>query len=263
MIAIISVLAAFLLPTVQNAMAQARLMACKTNLRAQYLGHAQYWIDNRDACVMPAYGTVPATWVYFSAAYSKSPNSPVNLGVLFQQRYLDGVQQAYCPDSTATAALQGDLRRLQEIADTGTVSTAGNYQCSYVTQAPNGDAGGYAWRKHSRIFDWHYSTGTVQGNMPGEELYYSIAPLSSTSPRRFLRSPRYLAYCALPREWHAPWNVPTFSTHGREAFNMLWFDGVLSSVHTLPDDPAYWLPSGHWYYRDTLLNQQYPDYVAP
>jgi prepilin-type N-terminal cleavage/methylation domain-containing protein/prepilin-type processing-associated H-X9-DG protein len=101
-IAIIAMLVALLLPTLGRAMAQARLVACKSNMRQVLAAHATYAADYKDA-KPPLFLKVPPEqggWIELALATPdiKWENQPIGHGLLIKGR-LRNIKTLMCPST--------------------------------------------------------------------------------------------------------------------------------------------------------------------
>ena len=105
-IAIISTLAAMLLPSVERAMSETRAIACLTNQRQLYLGISSYADDGRGRLPLSIthggwmwnrFGMSTACVSNIASVVRLDSNSPLNLAILYAQGYIPDVAPYYCP----------------------------------------------------------------------------------------------------------------------------------------------------------------------
>ena len=95
--AIISVLAACLLPSIENSLSQARLMSCGQNVRQIGAGIASYASENRDLMPGPT-STHTIGWsLTLYTNYGWGPATPKGLGYAVRGGYFGDTSILYCP----------------------------------------------------------------------------------------------------------------------------------------------------------------------
>ena len=246
-ILIVSILAAFLLPTMEQAVLQARLTVCMGNQRQIYLGYNFYSNDFRDRMPNPVDGH------YNNRLVSLEPGSPypaLNLGVFYKLQYMVESAIVFCPDhsySTASAIATG-ATCAQNLRIAG--SSVLYASSTYVVRGPYGLS--TEW-DNSVDYYYIYSSGTaskLSGNLPGGRFV--------RGPGATLRSPRAIVMCGVPVQY---WGYNP-EVHRREALTALYADGVAASIRVRPG--MLWMePTGIWLNKFVGADGYYPSYVPP
>jgi prepilin-type N-terminal cleavage/methylation domain-containing protein len=270
-IAIISILAAMLLPALDNALTQARLISCMNNKKQIYLGYSFYFNDFDNYMVSPV-----STGIYANRATSYH-GGPMNLGALLSLNYLENYNSLYCTDHSESARLKerytpamqklldgtmtpvaGAGAFLDRYADTTTI-IASPYAAGSHILYPNQNIPQYGipwWNKVNAGYQWYEGCASkLSGNLPGGKLYNGASRLSS---------PRAIAMCAGPNST-ADWNRDKISVHNHNSVVILFADGVITMPP--PGDPILhnniYRNGGSWSFPLIHANRLYPDYQPP
>jgi prepilin-type N-terminal cleavage/methylation domain-containing protein len=275
-IAIISILAAMLLPALENALTQARLISCMNNKKQIYLGYSFYFNDFNNYMVSPVSGSGES---YCATSYHAGP---VNLGALLNLNYLESYNVLYCTDHNkssetreiAAPALQKLLNgtltpsagagpaadRLVPTTTIVAAPVAGTARVLFPNQTIP-DRSIPWWNKVNLNYQyWEGCASKLSGNMPGGALYSG----ASYTVTRHLSSPRALAMCAGPRSGSS-WSPEKVTIHNEKSAVILFADGIVA----MPPEGTPNLYTGihqnrgNWHWPMIVANQFYPDYQPP
>jgi prepilin-type N-terminal cleavage/methylation domain-containing protein len=231
-IAIISILASLLLPTLDDALTRATLTLCTNNFRQNYLGYLSYANDNRDH--MPA----PADGIFLNRLCTyENPNiasgrytgklQPLNGTVLVSSGYLEGVGTLLCPDHAYTEKNKQKIEASMSVYEaTGTMGQI--VDGSYMYRGP-----AYQKDKWETQIDYYYaycgrSASLFRNNQAGAMMARQNIKLS--------------AAVAIMADL-APYNSRTDMPHNGKGYAVLFADGVVVQRPAHEDhpfmDPAY------------------------
>jgi prepilin-type N-terminal cleavage/methylation domain-containing protein len=265
-IAIISVLAALLLPALDNALTQARIISCTNNQRQMYLGYFSYINDFDGYMLSPNAG---AKHLFIRNGV------PSNLGALYAFKYLDAPNLLFCPDhSYSDYYKQNFMDDLQKIINNDP-SFGASALSTYVTQGPGSWGPMYPNQTiyTSAAQTTNYGTWgnfTISGNTWKQGIACKLSgnlPGGRMDPNHRYGSPRALIICAVP--YSAVANL--WKVHNKVGFPTLFADGVINT--TIPSEEPYWNghsyadwiwgKSGAYWGHFQAIDPFYPGYRAP
>ncbi len=223
--AIVSILAALLLPAISKARFQARVIQCKSNLRQigiavdLYSGYFNGWIPVDGDCANPDAGTVGTSIIWNSVVPysdgSKGHYEGLGLLMMLDQKFIGDPMVLFCP-------AEGFIEMGEEMHNLKTLPPNEIGQCSYIWRQLDGRAD-YDSRRGKR--------GSL-GKNPG--LDRDPAHPEDDTPAKVLAADRnYIRY----RDgFFTDANVRT--CHDGNVVNVLLDDGsVKSLLNTRPDTP--------------------------
>ena len=265
-IAIIAILAALLLPALNNAKAIAKLTICKSNQKQIFQGIFSYSTDFDDDMPAPANGHYPEKLCRY--------HIPINFGTLYACDYFSrNIDVLFCPDNNYSAKLKPTtLRNFKRPVDHNTAPSP----CSvtYVMRGPQGYASvGGGWDKSeivrvqpvtsvlndsfwdwNSVMPWHaeqwFGTASkLRNNLAGSGFQNSNQRLKK--PRALIMDMLAEIYYYNDRRWPAP------KLHRQRAFNVLFADGSAFTNHC--KNPVFMTPGNmDWMKKFIYADQTHP-----
>jgi prepilin-type N-terminal cleavage/methylation domain-containing protein len=171
-ISIISLLIAILLPALGAARKSATDTLCKANLRSLGQGVPAYATDNKDFMPMNARNSF---WFFYFLKSRAHQDQPVNLGLLYENRYVSTPKTFYCPlQKVAQWTYDPEtFWKVQNEVPGATGNTSGGYNYWLKTEFPHVQATApgrqdYVTRltmfgQHAYASDLTYSHNTASG----------------------------------------------------------------------------------------------------
>lgn len=270
MIALVCIVAALLLPALQNTVREARLVSCASNLRAQFVGIQIYSDDSNGH--MPAPWPAQNTTQYLNDrttsanSDSLSTRRGIGIGALISNGYLSGSSSVLCPGNAGVS--DASMTSINNALRTGlfdsTIWTETTYRPNCVLsvyQRPVIYAGARSYWDWPNGVDFHARVGIasrLKGNLPGGIESTSINLRLESYKERHLRSPRAINACAFP-DTQMPGRAPP---HQGPMLNVLFADGVIARCPFSPYAIIFINSAIYDTYKD-YLNRVHPDYKAP
>jgi len=228
-IAIITILAAMLLPTLEQALHLTRMTACASNERQLYLGFAMYQNDFGDHMPAPAdgifanrlasYAPPDATNKRFTPLYK-----PMNSGIFYMLGYCRDTNLYLCPGNPVSSLFRDNVRaQFTNYDRTGNTVNSAVYS-SYIHRGPR-----YQYDDWDDNIDYYnaymgHSASKLANNCAGgqlgrisRKLHSAVALLTDLPPFSY---------------W-----VETSSPHDKRGIVTLYADGVMSSKQVNASHP--------------------------